>query len=490
MFGRMPTAPTTEGLLARLAELEPQSRALEEDASERRVRTDAVVAFADRVLDGLAERRVWSEEPGARDELLALGIPEEPAPLERALDLVAREVDGPGLQPASGGHLGYIAGGGIYPGALGDYLAAVTNRYSGVHFAGPGAVHLENLCLRWLCGLVGYPSTSLGTLTSGGSIATLVAVVAARDAREVRSADVPRAAIYVTEQTHHCVTKAFAIAGLAEAQVRRVPMDARYRMDAAALRRQVELDRASGLRPFLVVASAGTTDTGSLDPLDELADVAAEAGAWYHVDAAYGGAFLLVEEIRERMRGIERADSVVIDPHKGLFLPYGSGAVLLRDPAHLAASHGLRGVYLQDATDDVDEPSPADLSPELTRHFRGLRMWLPLVLNGVGRYRAALEEKLLLGRLFHARVGELGFETGPEPDLSVALFRWVPRDGGDANAFNQRLHRAVLEDGRVFLSTTTIDGTFWIRFAVLCFRTHRDRVDAVLEVLERETAQA
>jgi glutamate/tyrosine decarboxylase-like PLP-dependent enzyme len=479
---------STDAILTRLAELEPASRALEETPDERRALTERVVAFADDVLDGLATRPVFTSGAGAREELLALGVPEQPTDLETVLDLVAREVDGPGLQPASGGHLGYIAGGGIYPGALGDYLAAVTNRYAGVHYAGPGAVHLENLLLRWMCGLVGYPAAALGTLTSGGSIANLVAIVAARDARGVRARDVERSVVYVTTQTHHCVQKALAIAGLAEAPRHAVPADARYRMDVGGLRAAIATDRAAGRAPFLLVASAGTTDTGALDPLEALADVAAEEGLWFHVDAAYGGAFLLVESERARFRGIERADSVVVDPHKGFFLPYGSGAVLVRDPEHLRPSHGLRGVYLQDATDALDEPSPADLSPELTRHFRGLRMWLPLQLHGLARYRAALEEKLLLARLFHARVQALGFEVGPAPDLSVALFRWVPRDGADATEFNKRLLAAVLDDGRVFLSTTTIDGVFWIRVAVLCFRTHADRIDAVLEVLARETA--
>jgi len=480
-------AASTASILERLAEVEPASRALEEGPAQRRALTERVVAFADQLLDGLAARRVWSEGAGARDELVAQGFPEEPADLETVMDLVEREIDGPGLQAASGGHLGYIAGGGIYPGALGDYLAAVTNRFSGVHYAGPGAVHLENLCLRWLAGLVGYPEGALGTLTSGGSIATLVGVVAARDAKGVGARVVERSPIYVTAQAHHCVAKSLAIAGLAEAPLRRVPMDARYRMDAGALAELVARDRARGLRPFLLVATAGTTDTGAVDPLGELAEVAAREGLWFHVDAAYGGAFLLLDEMRPLFRGIERADSVVIDPHKGLFLPYGTGAVLLREPGHLRKSHGLRGVYLQDAADALEEPSPADLSPELTRHFRGLRMWLPLQLHGLARYRAALREKLLLCRLFHERVGELGFAVGPPPALSVTMFRRVGPDGSPANDENKALLRAILDDGRVFLSSTTIDGVFWIRLAVLCFRTHRDRVEAVLELLARET---
>ena len=480
------TESNLQALLERLAGLEPHSRALEEGPAERRKLTERVVGFADQMLDGLADRRVWSTGDGAREELLALGIPEEPADLERVMDLVDREIDGPGLQPASGGHMGYIAGGGIYASALGDYLAAVTNRYAGVHYAGPGAVHLENLLLRWMCRMIGYPPNALGTLTSGGSIANLIALVTARDARKVRARDVERSVIYLTSQTHHCVKKAIAIAGLEEAPLRYVPMDANFRMDPAALERQIAADRDAGLNPFLLVASAGTTDVGALDPLEALAEVAATEDLWYHVDAAYGGVFMLVETERPRFQGIERADSVVVDPHKGLFVAYGSGALLVKDPELLRASHGLRAAYLQDAPQTFDEPSPADLSPELTRHFRGLRLWLPLQVHGLARYRAAIEEKLLLCRLFHARVQELGFEVGPAPDLSVAMFRWVPRDGSDANEFNARLLATILDDGRVFLSSTTVDGCFWIRVAVLCFRTHRDRIDAVLEVLARE----
>ncbi|MFT7676653.1 MAG: aromatic-L-amino-acid decarboxylase [Planctomycetota bacterium] len=482
----MSEAQSDPGLEARIEELEQRSRLLEEAPETRRELAAEVLASTHSMLDALEGRRAWAPGPGARDELLELGIPEEPAPLSKALGLFEREIDGPGLQPASGGHLGYIPGGGLFAGALGDLLAAASNRYAGVHYAGPGAVHVENLCLRWLRDMLGMPAKAHGTLTSGGSIATLVAFVAARDARGIRAAQVEQAVVYTTIQAHHCVAKALAIAGLAETVQRQVPVDERYRMRPEALAAAIAEDRAAGLRPFMIVGTAGTTDTGALDPLEALADLAEEHDLWFHVDGAYGGAFLLVEEMRPLFKGIERADSVVVDPHKGLFLPYGTGAVLVRDPAHLAASHGHRGAYLQDVTDSLDEPSPADLSPELTRHFRGLRMWLPLVLHGAARFRAALLEKHLLTRYFHGRAIDLGLEVGPEPELSVALFRWVPEDGSDANAATQKLLAAVLADGRVFLSSTTLDGVFWIRVAVLCFRTHRNLVDHVLAILERE----
>ncbi|MEX1024726.1 MAG: pyridoxal-dependent decarboxylase [Planctomycetota bacterium] len=470
-------------LEARLSELERVARQLEESPATRRAWTTRVTEFAHGVVEGLEVRKAWDPAGGAAEELLQLGIPEQPVDLERALDLVEREVDGPGLQPASGGHLGYIPGGGIFPGALGDLIAATTNRYAGVRYAGPGAVRVENLCLRWLRDELGLPATAHGSLLSGGSIATQTAFVAARDARGVRARDVERTVVYLTEHAHHCVAKALAIIGLGEAIHRRVPIDARYRLDAVALAEQVRADRAANLTPFLVVATAGTTDTGALDPLEAIADVCRDEDLWFHVDGAYGAAFVLVPELRELFRGIERADSIVVDPHKGLFLPYGTGAVLVRDAKHLAPSHGHRGAYLQDVTDVEDEPSPADLSPELTRHFRGLRMWLPLVLHGAARFRAALLEKVLLTRWFRQRALELGFTVGPEPDLSVALFR-AP-EGDDET---RRVLAAVLEDGRVFLSSTSIDGVFWIRVAILSFRTHRDRVQQLLDVLARTRA--
>ena len=449
--------------------------------------TDKVCAVGHRILDELSERAIWDQGEGAPQELYDLGIPAQPQDVDAILDLFVREIDGPGLQPAHGGHLGYIPGGGIYAGALGDYLAAVTNRYSGVYYAGRGSVRVENLLVRWLCRMVGYPASAFGSLTSGGSIATLVGVTAARDAQGIRAREVERSVIYCTAQAHHCIGKAIAIAGLAECPRRTVPMDERYRMDAAALQVQIDEDKAAGLRPFLLFGTAGTTDTGAMDPLAELADIAEAEELWFHVDGAYGGAFLLLDELRPRFAGIERADSVVIDPHKGLFNPYGTGAILVREPAHLAPSFGITGVYLQDALSAVEEPSPAELSPELTRHFRGMRMWLPLVLHGLDRHKAALEEKRLLALYFHARARELGFEVGPEPDLSVAMFRWQPRDRADATEFNQRLLQAVLDDGRVFLSTTTIDGVYWLRVALLCFRSHREQVEAVLEVMQRMT---
>jgi glutamate/tyrosine decarboxylase-like PLP-dependent enzyme len=208
------------------------------------------------------------------------------------------------------------------------------------------------------------------------------------------------------------------------------------------------------------------------------------------VDAAYGGFFLLTDHGRAALRGIQRSDSVVLDPHKGLFLPYGAGIVVVRDPRPLLESHDYSGNYMQDALRDPGDISPADVSPELSKHFRGLRMWLPLILLGTAPFSAALEEKLLLARYFHRQVQQAGFETGPPPDLSVVTYRWAPSGVSleRSNAMNQDIIAGARRDGRVFLSSTMIDGRFTLRLAALAFRTHRRTIDLALRVLREQAA--
>jgi glutamate/tyrosine decarboxylase-like PLP-dependent enzyme len=271
-------------------------------------------------------------------------------------------------------------------------------------------------------------------------------------------------------------------------------MDKRYRMEVEALEQMIKEDQQQGLTPWLVVASAGTTDTGSVDPIKEIATVTERNGMWFHLDAAYGGFFLLCEEGRDRMGGVELADSIVMDPHKGLGLPYGTGAVLIRNGQQLSRSNAYYADYMQDAKHPVHDEetvfSPADYSLELTRPFRGPGMWFPLKLFGLKPFRAALSEKIWLARYFHQALDKLeGFETGPYPDLSIVTFRYRP-DSGDANALNRQLLQKVHADGKVFITSTMIDGKFTLRLAVLNFRTHRETIDYLLELLQRSVSDS
>lgn len=473
--------------LDRLTALESASRALELDAAEREARTDAVCAYIEDWLATLPDKPVFMPDSGSR-QAGSLTIEESPIDVMRALGILGEQVDSNGQNIGSSRFFAYIPSGGMYTGALGDYLAAAINRYAGVDFAAPGAARLESSLIGWLANEVGYPDGARGDLASGGSIATLSAVVAARQRHDIRARDVENTVVYVTQLTHHCLTKALQVAGLGECRTRLIPLDANYRMDAAALDAVIAADRAAGMRPWLIGASAGTTDLGTVDPLGSLADIAAKHQLWLHVDAAYGGAFVLCDEGRRRLAGIERSDSLVINPHKGMFLPTGLGIVLVRDGSALFEAFHARGSYMQDMEGMGAEQahSACDFSPELTRPFRGLRLWLPLKLAGAGAFRAALEEKLLLAEYFHERIRALdGFVTGPPPDLSIVAFRYRPKRG-DANDFNRRLFEAIRDDGTIFLSTTTLDGMFTLRMAILAYHTHRRDVDVALEIIEEQ----
>ena len=465
-------------LRAAMAPLEPEGAAR---AGLGQAALDHVLAYLDELPDGPSS---WPAERAFAQKL----DPEfeetgrDPAVV---LDYVATCIDRPGFTTASPRFMGYIPGGGLFHAALGDLIAAVSNKYAGFASAGPGAVRIENATIAWLASIVGYPATAAGTLTSGGSIANLTAIVAARDARDAEGGG----AVYTTGFVHHCIDKALHIAGRGKAPRRAIGTDTNHRMALDQLEAALAADQAAGTKPWLVVASAGTVDTGSVDPLAAIAGLCQRYGAWLHVDGAYGGLFTLCAEGRAALRGIELADSIALDPHKTLFLPYGTGAVLVRNGQHLADSFSASADYIMPVGDAGVGPSPSDLSIELTRHFRALRLWLPLQMAGVGAFRAAQSEKLALARYFHARLSALaGFDAGPPPDLSVVTFRYRPK-AGDADAFNDRLLRHVQDEGRVFLSGTRVNGHAMLRCAILSFRTHIEHVDAVIDALIRGVAQ-
>jgi aromatic-L-amino-acid decarboxylase len=386
---------------------------------------------------------------------------------------------------AGPGFLAYIPGGGLFASSLADLLATTTNRFVNLALASPVTAQIENNVVRWLCDLFAFPRTARGVLTSGGSMANLSAVVTART--EKLGEDIARGTAYVSEQAHLSVTKAAMIAGIPLGNIRTVPVDAEMRIDVAALRSAVERDRAAGMTPFLVVASAGTTNTGTIDPIADVGDVARAADAWFHLDAAYGGFFQLTERGRARFAGIERADSITLDPHKGMFLPYGTGSLIVRDGAALRRAHHLDAAYLQDLPEDEEIPSFADYSPELSRDFRGLRVWFPLKLHGVSAFREALDEKLDLAQLLAQGLRSIpALELPWNVDLTVVPFRL--RDGDDEA--NKRLLEEINASKRVVLSSTVIDGRFVIRACILVHRTHRDRIEECIRIVRDAVARA
>jgi len=470
----------------KIKEYQDNSSNLEPTPEMRAYLLGNVINYTEDFLRQIYTLPAFNESADNGRGIINYNITDQPESIEQIIDAISTHVDKPGLNPASGGHLAYIPGGGLFGSALGDYLADIMNKYSGVYFAGPGPVRLENMLCRWLCDIAGYPENAAGNLTSGGSVANLTGIVTAREAFDLKSRDIEKSVIYSTVQAHHSIDKSIRIAGLGECIRRIIPMDERFRMIPGKLNEAINEDKVQGLNPFLVITSAGTTDTGSVDPLDEISDICSVHNLWHHCDGAYGAFFLLSDLVRDVLKGIDRTDSLVMDPHKGLFLPYGTGSVLIRDKEKMFKAHHHTANYMQDAMARQEEISPHDLSPEMSKHFRALRLWVPMKLAGLDAFKAALNEKILLTRYFYEKIQEIdGFEVGIYPELSIATYRYIP-EYGDADNFNARIITEVLKDGRVFLSSTIINGRFTLRMAVLHFRTHLDTIDTALEVLKEK----
>ncbi len=417
-----------------------------------------------------AARRVRGappDDPGSFDQLMD------------TVDLIAANsynTTGPGFLP-------FIPGGGLFASVLGDFLATGINRFVNLWGQAPVGTQIEDNVVRWLCDLFGYGPGSRGILTSGGSMANLSALVTARKAKLPE--DFLDGTLYVSEQVHASNAKAASIAGFPNANVRSVPCTAELRMDLEALREMVRTDRSAGRTPFFVVASAGTTNTGAIDPIAGVADVAAEEDLWLHVDAAYGGFFQLTERGRSAFAGVERADSITLDPHKGMFLPYGTGSLVVREGARLREAHVVGAAYLQDFPPEDELPNFTEYSAELSRDFRGLRVWFPLVLHGVDAFREALDEKLDLARFLYEELSAVPeLELPWEPELTVVPFRL--RDGSDDA--DRRLLDLINASKRVVLSSTIVEDRFTIRACILSHRTHRDRVQECAQIVRRAVA--
>lgn len=411
----------------------------------------------------------------------------DPGPL---LDLLFETAIPASFNNAGPGFMAYIPGGGQPVAAAADLIASAVNRYVGVFAPAPALVQLETNVVRWFVRAVGYPESAGGFLASGGSLANFSALVAARHERLPEN--FLRGTLYVSDQGHHCVRKAALLAGFPDANVRTVPSDDLFRLRLDALADRVAEDRAAGYTPFLVVASAGTTNTGAVDELGALADFAAREGLWLHADAAYGGFFVLTARGRAALSGLARADSIVLDPHKGLFMPYGSGCLLVKDPGALRRSHSVQAHYMPGMQDDADSVDFCEISPELSRNFRGLAVWLALKLCGLAAFRAALDEKLDLAREAARAVRAIpGMTIVAEPELSLFAFRLAPPGASlpESNRLTRELMARVNARQRVLLTGTLLGDAFAIRMCILSFRTHRDRIGMALDDI-REAAAA
>lgn len=404
-------------------------------------------------------------------------VPESGTPFNALLDHLFDDLIPRSFTTPSAGYLAYIPGGGVYPAALADFIADTTNRYTGVFIAAPALVQLESNVLDWLRDWMEFPVGTAGLLTTGGSGATFNAIVCARESH--LGPDIRSGVLYCSTQAHHSISKAAKLAGIAADRVRELPVDDLFRMNVDALRDAIANDRAQGLRPFFVASSAGTTNTGAVDPLHAISDLCAQEGVWHHVDGAYGAFFHMCPELRPLLAGLSRADSLTLDPHKGMFLPYGTGALLVRNGEALRTVHSATAGYLPQNQDEFYDPS--QYGPELSRGFPGLRVWLSVKLYGAARYRAAIAEKRALALWTAQQIASIpGIEIDAEPQLSLFAFH-VEGLGITTQEQQNTATAALVENvtarGKVILSGCMVDGRYLARICVLSFRTRQSHME-------------
>jgi aromatic-L-amino-acid/L-tryptophan decarboxylase len=455
---------------------------LEPDGAEMR---RLVQAAMDRIvphIESLPQQPAGNTEGAAEfARTLIEPLPQEGEAYEAILDRLFNEYIPRSFNAPGPGYLAYIPGGGIFFSAIADLISDAVNRYVGVFAAAPALAQLEANVVRWLCEIVGYPKTAGGVLTTGGSLANFSAIVAAR--KSLLGDDFMKATLYCSDQVHHSFQKSANLAGFPYGNIREVASDERFRMRIDALEQVIARDRAAGMRPFLVVGSAGTTNTGAVDDLAAIARVARASDMWFHCDGAYGAFFVLTERGREVMRGIEQADSLVLDPHKTFFLPYGTGGLLVRDPKTLRAAHSLHADYLPQMQEE-DLADFCEISPELSRDFRGLRVWLPLKMFGIEPFRQQLDEKLDLTEYATEELRKIdGIEIIAEPQLSIVAFRLR-----GSNELNREFLDRVNAKKRVMLTPTIINGQFIIRICVVSFRTHLNRMQMCMQDIREASA--
>ena len=464
---------------------------LELDSSQLRELIEDVLQHLSPHIEQMSTRPAW-EDPG---ETVAEMLAHQPMPTSgtdwsSTLNELFSGRLSPSFNPTSPGYLAYIPGGGLLHAAIADLIADVLNRYTTVWVAGPGLVQIETNVIRWFCELMGLGSEAGGFLTTGGSLANWSAIVTARCCRLPE--DFLNGVIYTSNQSHHSIQRAAHLAGFPTSRVRMIATDAGCRICTESLQAAITEDRANGLSPFMLVAQGGSTNTGSVDPLETLSQIAREEQLWLHVDAAYGGFFQLTERGRKQLAGIEQADSITLDPHKGLFLPYGTGCLLVRRREDLRIAHGMHAEYLPPMQEEPGRVDYCQESPELSRDFRGLRVWLPLKLHGFDTFRNYLDEKLDLVRWAHGELTQVPhLKIVTEPSLSIVTFRLQPPgvDGTELNELNQRFLKQINASRDVYLTATELDGRLTIRICVLCFRTHLERLQLCLERI-RDAAAA
>lgn len=460
------------------------------------------------VVDAIVERQAGLREGppwdgGSRAEMQPIldePCPEGPRPIDEVMARALQDVLPKAGRIDHPRFFAFVPSSPTWPSVMGEWLASGFNVFQGTWLESAGPSQIELTVLEWFRDWLGMPKGASGLFTSGGSAANLIAVVAARDWAGFS----PESVAYIGEQSHSSVERALRIAGFFQNQIRRIPGGADYRMDPAAVRAAIQADRAVGLKPALLAANGGATNTGAVDPLAALADLAEEENVWFHVDAAYGGFAVLTETGQEQLAGIERARSVTLDPHKWLFQSYEVGCLMVRDPDDLTRAFRVMPEYLQDTDLGLEQVNFADRGLQLTRAFRALKVWMTIQAHGRAQIAEAVQGGIDRGRHAEARIREAPeLELLSEATLGIVCFRARPpasdmealSDLAESerhalvDAWNNRIQDAVVSEGVAMMSSTRLEGRFALRMCPMNYRSTDADIDATLhriQTLSRE----
>jgi len=448
---------------------------------------------------GLASRRVTPEAtPEQLEKLFDEPLPEKGIPLEEILARFRDDVAPNAMGVPSPRYFGQFNPTPLPIGVWADALSSMLNQNAGAWRNGPTSAMIEARVIRWLCDLLNYGPKSFGTLASGGSEANLIALKCARDsvAAEIVNQGVRKApgdlVIYASDQCHFSIDKSADILGLGREGVRKIPTDDRFHISLEMLRDAIARDRDAGLVPCCVVGVAGTTSSGAIDPLEELAAIARENGCWYHVDAAYGGPLAFSSQHRNQLRGIERADSITFDPHKWMFVPFSCGATLVSEGGHvLRKSFDMTPEYLKDGAEvEFDFFRYGQMG---TRRFNSLKLWMAFKFMGREGYARTVERQIELTKYLAKQLDALGhFKRVGDVETAVCCFRFVPTpdlDGPSLDLLQQRLQQTIERSGEAWLTTTVLNGRRALRVNINSFLTEQSHIDDLIGLLSRSVSK-
>lgn len=469
-------------------------RALDWSSTQARVLGEQALDIWTELLDRLHDDLPVARDRSAADVRAAvtLEIPADPMPIDDLIAHLRRVVFDESMYPGHPGFLAYITGAGTVPGAVADLIAAGLNQNSGAWRLSPAATEIEQHLVKWFAQRLGMPDGSTGYIVSGGAMTNLIGLALARsqcagwDVRTEGLRGGPQLTIYMSSQVHDTIERAAQILGIGDAGIRHIETGSDLSMDISALRTALDSDITAGNRPIAVVGTAGTVGTGAIDPLDAIADVCAEYGTWFHVDAAYGGPVALTDGLRHLFDGIGRADSVGFDPHKWLYTPHAGACLLVRDPAQLAKTFAVEANYI--VSDNEHTGWGLDLyqlSPQFSRPFAALKIWVSLLAHGWDAYERRILHDIALARYLHQiAVEHPELEPMADTTLSITCFRFVPaglagRTDADEylDSLNQRLMFDIQLGGKVFPSNAVVNGRFALRSCIVNFRTEADTME-------------